>query len=42
MMPKLQLKPLITKIYSFEDALSAYLDTETGLYSHILIKVRKD
>ena len=41
-MPKLKLKPLITKIYSFENALSAYLDTETGLYPHILIKVGQD
>lgn len=38
-MQRLKLKPLVTKIYSFENALSAYLDTETALYSHILIKV---
>lgn len=38
-MQKLNLKPLITKVYGFENALSAYLDTETGLYPHILIKV---
>ena len=37
-MEKLELKPLITKIYDFDDALMAYEDTETGLYPHILVQ----
>ena len=38
-MSKLELKPLITKVYDFKDAIMAYKDTETGLYPHVLVKV---
>lgn len=38
-MGKLELKPLITKIYDFQDTIMAYKDTETGLYPHVLVKV---
>lgn len=42
MISKLKLKPLITKIYDYQDAEMAYKDTEIGLYPHILVKVSDD
>ncbi|OUQ26663.1 hypothetical protein B5E77_09260 [Lachnoclostridium sp. An131] len=36
---KLSLSPLITKIYSMEEATQAYMDCETGRYPHILIRI---
>ena len=38
---KLTLQPLISEVFSMEDATNAYLAVETGQFPHILIKIAK-
>jgi hypothetical protein len=38
-MDKLVLKPLISKVYSMEDATKVYEATESDQYPHILVRI---